>query len=93
MPNEYQPLLTDEIQHNNHQATDNPELYQVHHSRKIDFMTSFKNVSKSSSLNILLIFIPFGILSAMLNMSDTSIFLCNFIGIVRKYLFIFQIFF
>jgi len=82
MPNEYQPLLTDENQHNNHQATDNPELYQVHHSRKIDFMTSLKNVSKSSSLNILLIFIPFGILSAMLNMSDTSIFLCNFIGIV-----------
>jgi len=84
MPNEYQPLLTDENQHNNHQATDNPDLYQTQHPKKINFKTSFKNVCKSSSLNVLLIFIPFGFLSDMLEMSDTSIFLCNFIGIIRK---------
>jgi len=82
MPNEYQPLLTNDNQLNNHQATDNPDLYQPHPRNNLNFKTSFKNACKSSSLNILLIFIPFGILSALLEMNDTSIFLCNFIGIV-----------
>jgi len=85
MPNEYQPLLTNENQMNNHNATDNPTLYQTQHPPRssLNFKTSFKNTCKSSSLNVLLIFIPFGILSAILEMNDTSIFLCNFIAIIR----------
>ncbi|KAG4092239.1 calcium/proton exchanger [Neocallimastix lanati (nom. inval.)] len=88
MPNEYQPLLTNDLhQMNNHNATDNPDLYQNQNiipdqRNKISFKVSMKNTLKCSSLNVLLIFIPFGILSAMLNMNDTSIFLCNFIAII-----------
>jgi len=83
MPNEYQPLLTNENQMNNHHATDNPDLYQPPNPRnRIDFKNSLKNACKSSSLNVLLIFIPFGIISELFNMSDTTIFLCNFIGII-----------
>ncbi|ORX61098.1 calcium/proton exchanger [Piromyces finnis] len=83
MPNEYQPLLTNENQMNNSNATDNPNLYQTHHPKNLlNFKTSFKNAYKSSSLNILLIFIPFGIFSAILGMNETTIFLCNFISII-----------
>jgi len=98
MPNEYQPLLTNDLhQMNSHNATDDSGLYQNQNQNqtqnetqnqsqnprnKINFMTSLKNTCKSSSLNILLIFIVFGILSKYLNMSDTSIFLCNFIAII-----------
>ncbi|ORX76721.1 calcium/proton exchanger [Anaeromyces robustus] len=84
MPNEYQPLLTNDNHHmNNHHATDNPDLYQLPNPRnRINFKTSLKNAFTSSSLNVLLIFIPFGIISALFNMSDTTIFLCNFIGII-----------
>ncbi|ORY28344.1 calcium/proton exchanger [Neocallimastix californiae] len=45
-------------------------------------MVSLKNTCKSSGLNVLLIFIPFGIASAILKMSDTTIFLTNFIAII-----------
>jgi len=89
MPNEYQPLLSnDHHQMNNHNATDNPDLYQNRNqnqdqSNTISFMVSLKNTCKSSGLNVLLIFIPFGIASAILKMSDTTIFLTNFIAIIR----------
>jgi len=88
MSNEYQPLLTNDLhQINNHNATDNPDLYQNQNiipdlRNKISFKVSLENTCKCSSLNVLLIFIPFGILSAILNMNDTSIFLCNFIAII-----------
>jgi len=88
MPNEYQPLLSnDHHQMNNHNATDNPNLYQnqnqnQNQSNTISFMVSLKNTCKSSGLNALLIFIPFGIASAILKMSDTTIFLTNFIAII-----------
>lgn len=74
MSNEYSPLL------GNEQQALSPET--TPRNNKIGWMDSLNNTLKNSYLNILLIFIPIGIIVGKMEFSETTIFICNFISIV-----------
>ncbi|KAI7818415.1 Sodium/calcium exchanger protein-domain-containing protein [Gamsiella multidivaricata] len=62
--------------------TDGPIIGQEHSHRQLSLLQCLKAILFASKINVMLIFIPIGIVAAKLHWPDVAVFILNFLAIV-----------